>query len=271
MSETLKHVRVTDVVARKAAGEKVTMLTAYDFPTAKLVDDAGVDVILVGDSLGQEELGYDSTLPVTMEEMLHHVKAVRRGTKRSLLLADLPFLSYQISESEALRNAGRLVQEGGANAVKLEGGSEYAPLVRRLVLAGIPVVGHMGLTPQYQNVLGGMRVAGRSEADAARLRADALALQEAGAFAVVLELVPRMLAAEISRSLVIPTVGIGSGPGCDGQVLVTWDLIGLRIRKTRFRHSRRYADVGEIIVNAVTQYRDDVLSGAFPTIENSID
>lgn len=271
MSDPLKHVYVTDVIARKAAGEKVTMLTAYDFPTAKLVDDAGVDIILVGDSLGQEELGYESTLPVTVEEMLHHVKAVRRGTKRSLLLADLPFMSYQINETEAVRNAGRLVKEGGANAVKLEGGADYAPVVRRLVSAGIPVVAHMGLTPQHKNVLGGLRPVGRTEEDAERLRSDALSMEEAGVFAIVLELVPRLLAAEISRLLRIPTVGIGSGPGCDGQVLVTSDLIGLRIRKTHYRHSKQYAEVGKIISAAVSQYRNDVLSGAFPAIENSID
>jgi 3-methyl-2-oxobutanoate hydroxymethyltransferase len=247
------------------------MLTAYDFPTARLVDAAGVDLILVGDSLGMEELGYATTLPVSMQEMLHHVKAVRRGTWRALLVADMPFLSYQVNDDEAIRNAGRLMQEGEANAVKIEGGTATAPLVRRLVTAGIPVIGHIGLTPQSVNVLG-WRVQGRTEADAERLKADALALQEAGAFAVVLELMPKMLAGELTQLLTIPTIGIGSGPLCSGQVLVTSDLIGLRQGDGGgYKHVKKYVDVSVIIADALAEFRKEVESGLFPGDEQSFD
>ena len=264
----IKRITVPYLLGKKPRGEKITMLTAYDYPTAKLVDEAAVDIILVGDSLGKEELGYKSTLPVTMEEMLHHVKAVRRGTKRALLLADMPFLSYQINSDEAVRNAGRLIQEGGANAVKLEGGEAIGPTIRRLADVGIPVMGHIGLTPQYVNAIG-MSVQGRSGEEAERVKADALAVQQAGAFAVLIELVPRLLAAEISQSLSIPTIGIGSGPECDGQVLVTSDLIGLRLGGRPHHHVKRYADVAPIIRDALVAFRTEVESVAFPTEEHS--
>jgi 3-methyl-2-oxobutanoate hydroxymethyltransferase len=264
----VKRVTVPFLAGKKPRGEKITMLTAYDYPTARLVDEAGVDIVFVGDSLGKEELGYKTTLPVTMEEMLHHVKAVRRGTKRALLLADMPFLSYQVNSDEAVRNAGRLLQEGGANAVKLEGGAAMAPTVRRLVDVGIPVVGHIGLTPQFVNAIG-LSVQGRSGEEAERLKADALAIQQAGAFALVMELVPRFLAAEVSQMLTIPTIGIGSGPECDGQVLVTSDLIGLRLGGKSHHHVKRYADVATVIRDALVAFRNEVESGAFPSEEHS--
>lgn len=264
----VKRVTVPFLAGKKPRGEKITMLTAYDYPTARLVDEAGVDIVFVGDSLGKEELGYKTTLPVTMEEMLHHVKAVRRGTKRALLLADMPFLSYQVNSDEAVRNAGRLLQEGGANAVKLEGGVAMAPTVRRLVDVGIPVVGHIGLTPQFVNAIG-LSVQGRSGEEADRLKADALAIQQAGAFALVMELVPRFLAAEVSQMLTIPTIGIGSGPECDGQVLVTSDLIGLRLGGKSHHHVKKYADVATVIRDALVAFRNEVESGAFPSEEHS--
>jgi 3-methyl-2-oxobutanoate hydroxymethyltransferase len=246
------------------------MLTAYDYPTARLVDDAGVDLVLVGDSLGMEELGYATTLPVSMQEMLHHVKAVRRGTWRALLVADMPFLSYQVNDDEGVRNAGLLLKEGEANAVKIEGGVAVAPLVQRLVTIGIPVVGHIGFTPQSVNVLG-WKVQGRTEKDVDRLKADALALQEAGAFAIVLELMPKMLAGELTKSIKIPTIGIGSGPLCSGQVLVTSDLIGLRQGDGGYRHVKKYADVSAVISQALAEFRREVESGLFPGNEQSID
>lgn len=264
----VKRVTVPYLAGKKPRGEKITMLTAYDYPTARLVDEAGVDIVFVGDSLGKEELGYKTTLPVTMEEMLHHVKAVRRGTKRALLLADMPFLSYQVNSDEAVRNAGRLLQEGGANAVKLEGGVVMASTVRRLVDVGIPVVGHVGLTPQYVNAIG-LSVQGRSGEEAERLKADALAIQQAGAFAIVMELVPRLLAAEVSQMLAVPTIGIGSGPECDGQVLVTSDLIGLRLSGKSHHHVKKYADVATVIRDALVAFRNEVESGAFPSEEHS--
>jgi 3-methyl-2-oxobutanoate hydroxymethyltransferase len=258
-----RPVTLSSILAKRRRGEKVTMLTAYDYPTARLVDAAGVDLLLVGDSLGMEELGYATTLPVSMEEMLHHVKAVRRGTWRSLLVADMPFLSYQINDDDAVRNAGRLMQEGEANAVKLEGGANIAHLVKRLVSVGIPVVGHIGFTPQSVNVLG-WKVQGRTEEDAERIKADALALQNAGAFAIVLELLPKMLAGDVTQSLTIPTIGIGSGPLCAGQVLVTSDLIGLRHNEVTYRHVKKYADISSIITNALVEFREEVEKGVFP-------
>ncbi len=241
------------------------MLTAYDYPTARLLDQVdGLDIILVGDSLGNVELGYDSTVPVTMDDMVHHTKAVRRGAARPLIIADMPFLSHQISESEALRNAGRLLQEGGANAVKLEGGVTSESTIRRIVDAGIPVMGHIGLTPQSVNVTG-LRVQGRGEDAARRLLADATAVQQAGAFAVVLELIPVALAKEITDALRIPTIGIGSGPDCDGQVLVISDMLGLSGEQSAMRHVRQYANIGQIIKDAAAKYCDDVASEQFPS------
>lgn len=256
-------VSVPGIGRKKARGEKIVMLTAYDFPTARLVDESGADITLVGDSLGMEELGFDTTLPVTMDIMIHHTRAVRRGVARALLLADMPFLSYQVSPDEAVRNAGRLLQEGGAEAVKLEGGQSVAPTIRRLTDAGIPVCAHLGFTPQSVHRLG-VRRQGKDEDSARTLRADADAVQEAGAFAVVLELIPDELAGEITRALTIPTLGIGAGPQCDGQVLVTSDLIGLRVGETPFKHVRQYAHVGDDILRALKAFRDDVQKGDFP-------
>jgi 3-methyl-2-oxobutanoate hydroxymethyltransferase len=256
-------VTVPALTRKKARGEKIAVLTAYDFPMACLVDESGVDIVLVGDSLGMEELGFPSTVSVTMAMMLHHVQAVRRGVTRALLLADMPFLSYQASADDAVRNAGLLLQEGGANAVKLEGGAAIAPIIRRLTDAGIPVVGHLGFTPQSVNLLG-VKMQGKDAAGAARLKADALAVQDAGAFAIVLELVPAALAAEITASLSIPTIGIGAGAACDGQVLVTSDLLGLRPNQPRLKHVRQYAQIGEDIRTALRTYTEDVTKGRFP-------
>ena len=256
-------VTLASLARKKKRGRKITVLTAYDYPTALLVDGAGVDITLVGDSLGMEELGCDTTLPVTMEIMLHHVKAVRRGTRRALLLADMPFLSYQVNADEAVRNAGRLMQESEAEAVKLEGGVAAAPTIRRLVQAGIPVMAHIGFTPQSVHQIG-LRKQGKDEAGAQQVMADAQAVQEAGAFAVVLELIPDALAAQITQALLIPTVGIGAGAGCDGQVLVTSDLIGLRPDRPPLRHVRQYAQVGAEIARALNAYREEVESGQFP-------
>jgi 3-methyl-2-oxobutanoate hydroxymethyltransferase len=254
--------------ARKTAGQRIVVLTAYDTASARLVDSAGVDAVLVGDSLGMTVLGYDSTLPVTMEDMLRHTAAVVRGTERALVIADMPFMSFQISAEEALRNAGRLMSEAGAGAVKLEGGRSVAAAVSRLVEAGIPVMGHLGLTPQSVHQLGGYRVQGKGAAAAAALLDDCRALQEAGAFAVVLECIPAELAQIASAELEIPTIGIGAGAGCDGEVQVFHDLLGLGGDFVP-RHARRYADLGEEIVAAVTAYAADVRSGAFPAEEQT--
>lgn len=252
------------LLQKKPRGEKISAVTAYDYPFARLADRAGVDIILVGDSVGRAELGLPNELPVTLEIMLHHTRAVRRGTERALLLADMPFLSYQVSDDEAMRNAGRLVQEGGANAVKLEGGQSVAPAVRRMVRAGIPVCGHLGFTPQSVNQIG-VRVQGKDEAGAERLCQDALALQEAGAFAVVLELVPHALAARVTAELAIPTVGIGAGPDCDGQVLVINDLLALHGDERKpFKHVKEYAHVGDDVLRALRAFRKEVEDGQFP-------
>ena len=256
-------VTLASLARKKKQGEKISMLTAYDYPLALLVDGSGVDMTLVGDSLGMEELGFETTLPVTMEIMLHHTKAVRRGTRRALLVADLPFLSYQVSTDEAVRNAGRLLQEGEANAVKLEGGVAIAPTLRRIVDAGIPVMGHIGFTPQSVNLLG-VRKQGKDEAGAAQVLADARAVQDAGAFAVVLELIPDALAAQVTAALSILTIGIGAGAGCDGQVLVTSDLLGLRPERPALRHVRQYAQIGETIKAALASYREEVEGSQFP-------
>jgi 3-methyl-2-oxobutanoate hydroxymethyltransferase len=239
-------------------------LTAYDYPTARLLDEAGVEILLVGDSLGMVVLGYDSTLPVTLEEMLHHTRAVRRGTKRALLVADMPYGSFHVSIDESIRNAMRLVKEGGAEAVKIEGGERRIELIARLVEAEIPVMGHVGLTPQSVNALGGFRVQGKS-ADAARqLERDARAVESAGAFSVVLESVPRELAARITEKLRIPTIGIGAGPDCDGQVLVFHDLVGLTMgHKPKF--ARQYVDLGAEISRAAEAFCRDVRASSFPS------
>ena len=262
-SDLSHQVTLARLAQKKRKGEKLTVLTAYDYPTALLVDGSGVDISLVGDSLGMEALGFDSTLPVTLEIMLHHTQAVRRGTQRAFLVADMPFLSYQVNADEAVRNAGRLLQEGGANAVKLEGGGAIAPTIRRIVDAGIPVMAHLGFTPQSVNLLG-VRRQGKDEAGASQLLEDALAVEAAGAFAVVLELLPDTLAAQITTTLTIPTIGIGAGPHCDGQVLVTSDLIGLRPNRPPLKHVRQYAQVGQEMARALNEYRQDVEAGRFP-------
>ena len=249
--------------AKKERGEPITMLTAYDFPTARALDRAGVDAILVGDSLGMVVLGYDTTLPVTMEDMLHHARAVARGARVAHLVGDMPFLSYQTSVGDAMRNAGRFLQEGGMNAVKLEGGREVVPAVRAIVAAGIPVVGHIGLTPQKVNQLGGFRTQGKSAAAARRLIEDADALQDAGCHALVLESIPDRLAGLITRRLSIPTIGIGAGAACGGQVLVTHDLLGLTDGFTP-KFVKRYANLGDEMARAFAAYIEDVSAGRFP-------
>lgn len=253
---------------RKERGEKIVVITAYDYAFARLLDAAGVDAILVGDSLGQAVLGYETTLPVTLDEMIHHAAAVRRGAQRALVVVDMPFLSYQVSPEEALRNAGRVLKETGAEAVKIEGGAGMAETVSRLVAAGIPVMGHIGLTPQSIHVLGGYRSQGRQPEAADRLAADARALSDAGAFSIVLELMPSALAARITAEVAVPTIGIGAGPHCDGQVLVVHDLLGMEPERT-LRHVKRYAEVGTTIRAAVSQYAEEVRSGAFPTEANA--
>ena len=251
----------------KAAGEKLTMLTAYDYTTARLVDEAGVNSILVGDSLGNVILGYEDTLSVTVEDMIHHSAAVARAAKNALVICDMPFMSYEVSVEEALKNAGRLMKEGRANAVKLEGGAEYAPQIKAMVNAGIPVCGHLGLTPQSVNVFGGNKVQGKSEEAAKKLINDAKALEEAGAFAVVLECVPAALAAIVTKKIGIPTIGIGAGADCDGQVLVYQDMLAMSGFCPKF--CKQYASVGEIMTNAFKQYIEEVQCGAFPAEENT--
>jgi len=253
----------------KIAGEKITMLTAYDYSTARIVDEAGTHLILVGDTLGMVVLGYNTTVPVTMDEMLHHVKAVVRGSKTALVIGDMPFMSYQASVEEAIRNAGRMLQEGGCQAVKLEGGAVMSETTRRIVNCGIPVMGHIGLTPQSINQLGGHRVQGKTTDTAKRLIEDALALEQAGSFAIVLELVPVQLAKLITGKLSIPTIGIGAGPYCDGQVQVINDMLGLF---TDFvpKHAKQYARLASTIKEAVSAYCAEVKSGAFPSSEHSV-
>ncbi|HKP54148.1 MAG TPA: 3-methyl-2-oxobutanoate hydroxymethyltransferase [Chloroflexia bacterium] len=262
-----ERVTTTKLRAMKGRGEKITMVTVYDYSTARIVDAAGMDAILVGDSLGQVMLGYDSTVPVTMDDMIHHTKAVVRGAQRALVIGDMPFLSYNISPEEALRNAGRFMQEAGARAVKLEGAA-VAPTVERMVAAGIPVMGHLGLTPQSINVFGRHRVQGKTREAAVRILEDAIRLEEAGAFALVLETVPTPLAALISRKISIPTIGIGAGAGCDGQVQVLHDLLGWNIGYTP-KHARKYADAANTFAAAFEEYIEDVRAGRFPTDDNS--
>lgn len=251
----------------KENGEKLTMLTAYDYSTAKLIDETGVNSILVGDSLGNVILGYDDTVSVTMEDMIHHGAAVARGVKNALVIIDMPFMSYQTSVYDALVNAGRLMKEGRAEAVKLEGGTEVAPQIKAIVAAGIPVCAHIGLTPQSINAFGGFKVQGKSEAAAKKLLEDAKAVEEAGAFAVVVEGVPRKLADLITEQLTIPTIGIGAGNGCDGQVLVYQDMLGMFSDFTP-KFVKRYANIGDIMKDAYANYIKEVQSGAFPAEEH---
>lgn len=254
--------------AAKAKGEKLSMLTAYDYSTAKLEDESGINGILVGDSLGNVVLGYEDTVSVTMEDMVHHGAAVARGAKNALVVVDMPFMSYEVTVEEAVRNAGRLMKEGRAGAVKLEGGVRVAEQIRAIVKAGIPVMGHIGLTPQSINVFGGFKVQGKSEEAARALLADAKAVEEAGAFAVVIEAVPAALAQVITDSVSIPTIGIGAGAGCDGQILVYQDMLGMFSDFTP-KFVKRYANVGEVMREAFANYAAEVASGAFPTEEHT--
>lgn len=258
----MKQTAVT-FLDHKQKGEKISMLTAYDYSTAKLVDQAGIDGILVGDSLGNVMLGYEDTLSVTVEDMIHHGAAVARGVKNALVVIDMPFLSYQTSVYDAVKNAGRLVKEGHAGAVKLEGGKEFAPQIRAITAASIPVMGHLGLTPQSIHTLGGYRVQGKTEAAAQKLLEDALAVEEAGAFALTLECVPAKLAQLITQKLSIPTIGIGAGVGCDGQVLVYQDMLGMFNDYTP-KFVKRFAEVGEVMKNAFAEYNRQVKEGSYP-------
>ena len=262
------RVTISDIKQMKPKKEKIVMVTAYDYPTAKLVDEAGIPLILVGDSLGMVVLGYDSTIPVTIDEMLHHTKAVARGAKNSLIVGDMPFMTYHTNIPEAMKNAGRFLQEGGAQAIKLEGGEVAAETVKRMVDCGIPVMGHIGLTPQFINQLGGYKAQGRTPEAARQLLNDAKALEQAGAFAVVLELVPSELSRLISERIEIPTIGIGAGIDCDGQVQVISDLLGMF---TDFvpKHAKQFTKLAPTIKTALNQYLEDVKTGAFPTSANS--
>jgi 3-methyl-2-oxobutanoate hydroxymethyltransferase len=263
-----KKVTTRTLMQKKARGEAITMLTAYDYPTALAVDQAGIDSILVGDSLGMVVLGYENTLPVTMADMLHHCRAVARGARYALLVGDLPFMSYQVSVEQAVANAGRFLQEAGMDAVKLEGGRERVDAIRAIVAAGIPVMGHLGLTPQSVQQLGGFRTQARSAPAARRLLEDALLVQEAGCFSLVLEAVPARLASFVSQRLEIPTIGIGAGPGCDGQVLVLHDLLGLFERFTP-RFVKQYADLHAEMAGALSDFRAEVEDRTFPAPEHT--
>lgn len=271
-TRAISRKKVTTLTFRqkKERGEPITMLTAYDYPTALAVDHAGVDSILVGDSLAMVVLGYENTLSVTMEDMLHHARAVARGAKSAMLIGDMPFMSYQVSVEEATRNAGRFLQQGGMDAVKLEGGRERVEAIRSITGAGIPVMGHLGLTPQSMNQLGGFRAQGKTAGAAKRLVEDALLLEEAGAFSIVLESVPARLATLISKKLSIPTIGIGAGVGCDGQVLVTHDLLGLFDRFTP-KFVKKYANFHNEMHKAFTEYIDDVETKRFPAQEHTVE
>lgn len=259
---------VTDLINKKKQGQKITMLTAYDYPFARLVDEAGIDMILVGDSLSMVVQGNDTTLPVTMEEMIYHTKIVVRATKKAMVVADMPFMSYQVSVQEAVRNAGRFIKEAGAHAVKLEGGREILSHVKAITEAEIPVIGHLGLTPQAVLRMGGYRLQGKTAEQAKRIKEDALLLQEAGAVAIVLEVIPKELAKEITESIDIPTIGIGAGPHCDGQVLVIHDLLGL-FEKFTPKFVKQYANLKEEILRAIKQYKEEVEKGVFPDEEHS--
>lgn len=263
-----KKVTIAGLQAKKDAGQKITMMTAYDFPSAQLVDQAGIDTTLVGDSLGMVVLGYDSTVPVTMDEMIHHCKAVQRGTQSAFVIGDMPFLSYQVSLEKAVENAGRFVKEAGCDAVKLEGGSDMAPVVEAAVRAGIPVCAHIGLTPQTATMLSGFKVQGKDADSARAMVQSAKDLEAAGAFMVVMECIPDLLASRITKELRIPTIGIGAGLECDGQVLVYHDLVGLFERFTP-KFVKQYANLAPTIRDALTQYREEVEQGAFPGPEHS--
>lgn len=259
---------VSTLLKQKQSGDKITMLTAYDYTTAKIIDECGVNAILVGDSLGMVMLGYETTLPVTMEDMIHHTSAVTRGVENAFVVADMPFMSYQVSVQEAVINAGRLIKEGGANAVKLEGGAEVCSQISAIVNASIPVVAHLGLTPQSVNAFGGFKVQGKSLEKAKKLVEDALKIQEAGACAVVLEGIPAKIAEIITEELTIPTIGIGAGNACDGQVLVYQDMLGLTTGHTP-KFVKRFAEAGAVMRKGISEYISETKSGSFPTEEHS--
>jgi len=270
MSTQNKSIRktITDIKKMKSAGEKIAMLTAYDYGMSSIMDECNIDIILVGDSLGMVVLGFDTTLPVTMEDMLHHTKAVSRAANNALIVADMPFLSYQTSEQSAVSNAGRFLKEADAQAVKLEGGREYAETIRKITLAGIPVMAHLGLTPQSIHQLGGYKVQGKKEDAARRMIDDAKILEQAGAFSLVLECIPETLAAEITTSLTIPTIGIGAGVHCDGQVLVINDLLGMFDKFTP-KFVKQYANLNAEIKKAVKNYIGEVKNNTFPDSDHS--
>ncbi len=264
----MEKVTISWLTKQKEEGKKITMMTAYDYPSARLVDQAGIDTILVGDSLGMVVLGYDSTVPVSMDDMIHHSKAVCRAVKRAFVIGDMPFMSYQVSREEAIRNAGRFIKEAGCDSVKLEGGSEVAHVVEAIVRAGIPVCGHIGLTPQTATMLSGFRVQGKDADSARRLLQSAKDLESAGAFMIVLECIPDLLAKRITDSVGIPTIGIGAGKDCDGQVLVYHDLLGLFERFTP-KFVKRYVDLSPMILDALRRYREEVEGGIFPAPEHT--
>ena len=263
-----KKITPVDIQAMKKEGKKITMLTAYDYPMALLEDRAGIDIILVGDSVGMTVLGYQNTLPVTMDEMIHHTKAVTRGAKYALIIGDMPFMSYNTSERDAILNAGRFMKEAGADAVKLEGGVTVKDIVKALVKAGIPVMGHIGLTPQTISMLGGFKVQGKDAEGAQKIIDDALQLEDAGAFSVLLEAVPAPIAKRITERLNVPTIGIGAGVHCDGQVLVVHDILGLFDRFTP-KFAKRYINLSELMLKAFESYREEVSQGTFPTDQHS--
>jgi 3-methyl-2-oxobutanoate hydroxymethyltransferase len=270
MSKHVETSRITTATIRdmKKNSEKISMLTAYDYPTARIVDDAGVDIILVGDSLGMAVLGYDSTLPVTMEDMLHHTKAVSRGTKRAMVVGDMPFMSYQVSIEDAMYNAGRFLQEAGAQAVKLEGGREVAEQINKITSAGIPVMAHIGLTPQSVHQMGGYKVQGKESTAAKRILEDAKILEDAGAFSIVLECIPASLAQSVADSIAIPAIGIGAGVNCDGQVLVVHDLLGM-FEKFTPKFVKTYCNIHEQMNLAIKDYVKEVKQGTFPEKKHS--
>ncbi len=262
------RITINQIRAMKQKGEKITMLTAYDYCTAKIIDEVGIPLILVGDSLGMVVLGYETPIPVTMEDMLHHTKAVVRGTKQTLIVGDMPFMTYHVSVEDALRNATRFIQEAGAQAIKLEGGITVAGKVRRIVECGIPVMGHLGLTPQSVHQLGGLKVQAKSLEAATRLIRDAQVLEEAGVFSIVLEAVPYKLASLVTQKVSVPTISIGAGPGCDGQVQIVNDMLGLF---TDFvpKHAKQYTKLADIMSSAITEYYNEVKAGSFPTAKHS--
>ncbi len=263
-----KKVTVETLKEMKNDNKKITMLTAYDFLMGQILDDCGIDLILVGDSVANVLLGYDTTIPVTMDEMIHHCKAVARGVKKSLVIGDMPFMSYQVSKEEALRNAGRFLKETGVSAVKLEGGKEILETVEKIVVSGIPVMGHLGLTPQSVHQLGGFDLRGKQKSESEKILKDAVLLEKAGAFSIVLEKIPADLAKEISNSVKIPTIGIGAGPHCDGQVLVTHDMLGL-FERFKPKFTKRYAELALEMRTCFKQYIEEVRNGEFPAEEHS--